>query len=66
MVDTSHLAKFSRLQVASDQSEVIYKELEKLKSSLVSIKETVQTAERINSEGEILITKLCEVFEQTN
>jgi len=48
---------------ADAQSEMILADLEELERGLVAVQSTVHDAERINKEGDVLVTQLCEVFQ---
>jgi len=48
---------------ADAQSEIILADLEELERGMAVINQTVQDAERINKEGDVVIAQLCEVFQ---
>lgn len=48
---------------ASAQSDLILGDLEELERCLMSVKQQVSEAERINREGDRIVSELCEVFQ---
>lgn len=48
---------------ADAQSEMILADLEELERGLSAVQSTVHDVERINKEGDVLVTQLCEVFQ---
>lgn len=48
---------------ANAQSEMILADLEELERNIAGIQQTVEDAKRINNEGDVVVARLCEVFQ---